>query len=186
MQPPAITRRRRPFLAPFWVMWLLFLAALGIALFAYRAATTTTVVLVRHAEKELVTIEDPPLAPAGERRAERLAQIFGTAGGPGRIDGIYVTNARRSQQTAAPLAARLGLRPSVLPASTSSDNIASQVLREHRGGRALVVGHSNTVPEIVKALSGEDVPPIADDEYDNVYVISVPTFGSANVLRLKY
>ena len=167
-------------------MWLLFFVAVAVALFAYRSATITTVVVVRHAEKELVTIEDPPLAAAGERRAERLAQMFGTAGGLGHIEGIYVTNARRSQQTAAPLAARLGIRPSVLQASTSSGSIASRVLREHRGGRALVVGHSNTVPEIVKALSGEDVPPIADDEYDNVYVVSVPTIGHANVLRLKY
>jgi|SRR6185312_5728431 len=186
MQPPAVTRRRRPFLAPFWVMWLLFFVAVAVALFAYRSLTTTTVILVRHAEKELVTIEDPPLAPAGERRAERLAQMFGTASGPGHIEGIYVTNARRTQQTAAPLAARLGIRPSVLPASTSSSSVASQVLREHRGARALIVGHSNTVPEIVKALSGEDVPPIADDDYDNVYVVTVPTLGRANVLRLKY
>jgi broad specificity phosphatase PhoE len=160
--------------------------AVAIALFAYRSATTTTVILVRHAEKELVTIEDPPLAAAGEHRAEQLAQMFGTPGGLGHIEGIYVTNTRRTQQTAAPLAARLGIRASVLPASTSSASVASQVLREHRGGRALIVGHSNTVPEIVKALSGEDVPPIADDEYDNVYVVSVPTFGRANVLRLKY
>lgn len=167
-------------------MWVLFLAVVGVALVAYRSATTTTVVIVRHAEKELVTIEDPPLAPAGERRAERLAQMFGAAGGLGHIEAIYVTNARRSQQTAAPLAARLGIRPTVLPASTSSASLASQVTREHRGGRALIVGHSNTVPEIVKALSGEDVPPIADDDYDNIYVVSVPTFGRANVLRLQY
>ena len=186
MQPPAVTRRRRPFLAPFWVMWLLFFSAVAIALVAWRSATTTTVVLVRHAEKELVTIDDPPLAPAGERRAERLAQMFGTARGVGHIEGIYVTNARRSQQTAAPLASRLGIRPSVLPASTSSSGLASQVLHDHRGGRALIVGHSNTVPEIVEALSGQTIAPIADDEYDNVYVVTVPTFGQANVLRLKY
>jgi broad specificity phosphatase PhoE len=186
MQPPAVTRRRRPFLAPFWVMWLLFFVAVAIAIFAWRSATTTTVVLVRHAEKELVTIDDPPLAAAGERRAERLAQMFGTVrGGAGHIEGVYVTDARRTQQTAAPLASRLGIRPSVLPASTRSSSVASQVLRDHRGARALIVGHSNTVPEIVKALSGQTVPPIADDEYDNVYVVTVPTFGQANVLRLK-
>lgn len=167
-------------------MWLLFFVAVAVAFVAYRSATTTTVVLVRHAEKELVTIEDPPLAAAGEHRAERLAQMFGTASGPGRIDGIYVTNARRTQQTAAPLAARLGIRPTILPASTSAGSVASQVVHEHRGGRALIVGHSNTVPDIVKALSGEDVPPIPDDEYDNVYVVTVPTFGRASVLRLKY
>jgi broad specificity phosphatase PhoE len=186
MQPPAVTRRRRPFLAPFWVMWLLFFVAVAIAIFAYRAATTTTVVLVRHAEKELVTINDPPLAPAGERRAERLAQMFGGVRGAGRIEGIYVTDARRTQMTAAPLAARLGIRPSVLAASTSAKGVASRVLHDQRGGRALIVGHSNTVPDIVKALSGADVAPIPDDEYDNVYIVTVPTFGDASVLRMKY
>ena len=167
-------------------MWLLFFVAVGIAIFAYRSATTTTVVLVRHAEKELVTIDDPPLAAAGERRAERLGQMFGAIRGAGRIDAIYATDARRTQMTAAPLAARLGLRPSVLPASTSAKGVASRVLSEHRGGRVLIVGHSNTVPDIVKELSGEAVAPIADDEYDNVYVVTVPTFGKASVLRLKY
>ena len=42
------------------------------------------------------------------------------------------------------------------------------------------------LPEIVKELSGEAVAPIADDEYDNVYVVTVPTFGNASVLRMKY
>jgi broad specificity phosphatase PhoE len=186
MQPPAITRRRRPFLAPFWLMWLVFFGVVGIAIVAYRSATTTTVVLVRHAEKELVTIDDPPLAPAGERRAERLAQMFGSISGAGRIEAIYVTAARRTQLTAAPLAARLSIQPSTLPASTNPTSLASRVLHEHRGGRVLIVGHSNTVPDIVKALSEEAVPPITADEYDNMYIVTVPTFGKASVLRLKY
>jgi broad specificity phosphatase PhoE len=185
MQPPAITRHRRPFLAPIWLTWLLFLMAAAIAFSAYRSATTTTVVLVRQAEKEQVTIDNPPLAAAGERRAERLAQMFGDVKGAGRIDAIYVTDARRTQQTAAPLAARLGIRPTVLPAA-DVDTVASKVLHEHRGGRALIVGHGNTVPEIVQKLSGVAVPPIGEDEYDNVYVVTVPTFGKASVLRLKY
>jgi phosphohistidine phosphatase SixA len=186
MQPPAITRHRRPFLAPFWLMWLMFFVVVGIAVTAYRSATTTTVVLVRHAEKQLVTIDDPPLAPAGELRAERLAQMFGNIRGTGHIEAIYVTNARRTQLTAAPLAARLGIQPSVLPAATGPKAVASQVLHEHRGGHALIVGHSNTVPGIVEALSGETVAPIATDEYDNLYIVTVPTFGKATVLRLKY
>jgi len=185
MQPPAITRHRRPFLAPFWLMWVLFFALVAVAIGAYRSATTTTIVLVRHAEKQTVTIDDPPLAAEGERRAERLAQMFGSVNGVGRIDAIYVTDARRAQQTAAPLAARLGLRPVVLPAADTHGAV-SQVLKDHRGGRALIVGHSNTVPEIVHELSGMSVAPIGEDEYDNVYVVTVPTFGRASVLRLKY
>jgi broad specificity phosphatase PhoE len=185
MQPPVVTRHRRPFLAPFWVMWLLFFLAIGAALMAYRSATTTTIVLVRHAEKELVTINDPPLAQAGVLRAERLAQMFGNVKGAGGLDAIYVTDTKRAQQTAAPLASRLGLKPVVVPGA-DVDAISKRVLRDHRGGRALIVGHSNTVPQIVRKLSGMSVAEIGDDEYDNVYVVTVPSFGRSSVLRLKY
>jgi 2,3-bisphosphoglycerate-dependent phosphoglycerate mutase len=185
MEPPVITRRRRPFLAPFWVMWLLFLLLLAAAFVAYRAATTTTVVLLRHAENELVTIEDPPLSAAGERRAERLAQMFDVRG-PGRVAGIYVMPTRRAQQTAMPLAMRLGKKASVLPAPVDLDEVASHVLSEHRGGRVMIVGQSDTVVQLVQRLSGASVPPIGEDEYDNIYVVTVPTFGKASVLRFKY
>jgi broad specificity phosphatase PhoE len=185
MNAPVVTRHRRPFLAPFWVMWLLFFFVLAAAFVAYRAATTTTIVLVRHAEKEMVTIADPPLAASGERRAERLAQMFGDVKGPGGIDAIYVTDTKRAQQTAAGLASRLGLKATVMPGA-DVDGIARRVLRDNRGGRALVVGHSNTVPAIVRKLSGMSVPEIPDDEYDNVYIVTVPSFGRSTVLRLKY
>jgi broad specificity phosphatase PhoE len=185
MNAPAVTRHRRPFLAPFWVMWLLFFFVLAAAFVAYRAATTTTIVLVRHAEKEMSTISDPPLAAAGERRAERLAQMFGDVKGLGRLDAIYVTDTKRAQQTAAGLASRLGLKPIVVPGA-DVDDIAKRVLRDNRGGRALVVGHSNTVPAIVRKLSGMSVPEIGEDEFDNVYVVTVPSFGRSTVLRLKY
>lgn len=166
-------------------MWLLFLLAVALAFLAYRSATTTTVVLVRHAEKELGTIEDAPLAAAGERRAERLAQMFGNVRGPGRIDAVYVSDTRRAQQTAMPLTVRLGLQPIVLPGA-NVDAFVSRVLREQRGGRALVVAHSNTLPEMVHKLSGVAIGPIGDEEYDNLYVVTVPTFGKASVLQLKY
>jgi broad specificity phosphatase PhoE len=185
MHAPVVTRHRRPFLAPFWVMWLLFLLFVAAAFVGYRSATTTTVVIVRHAERELVTIADPPLSAAGVRRAERLAQMFGEVKGAGRLDAIYVTDAKRTQQTAAPLAARLGLKSTVMPAR-DIEAVTKTVLRDHRGGRALIVGHSNTVPAIVRKLSGMSVADIADDEFDNIYVVTVPSFGRSSVLRLKY
>lgn len=185
MQPPVVTRHRRPFLAPFWVMWLIFFLVLAAAFVAYRAATTTTVVVVRHAEKEVATITDPPLAEAGVRRAERLAQMFGVVRGTGGIEAIYVTDTKRTQQTASALASRLGLKPMVLPAA-DVDGAVKRALRDHRGGRTLMVAHSNTIPEIVRRLSGQSVPEIPEEEYDNVYVVTVPSFGRSSVLRLKY
>jgi len=185
MEAPAITRQRRPFLAPIWLMALVALFAMGVAVVAYRSLGVTTVVLVRHAEKELSSIDDSPLAPEGELRAERLAQMFGRVSGAGRLEAIYVSDTRRTQQTAAPLAARLHLQPVILP-GTDIDTIARRAMHDHRGGVVLIVGHSNTIPQIVRRIGGVEIAPIADDEFDDIYVVSVPTLGKPSLLKLKY
>jgi len=189
-ESPSLTRRRRTFLAPLWAMWLLAVGVFAILVAvgsSWHSATTTTVVLVRHAEKQLGAISDAPLSPEGEKRADRLAQMFGDSQEFGRIRKIYVTNTRRTQQTALRLSQRIGLNSEVVDAKTDSKELAKRVLKENRGARALIVGHSNTVPEIVQALSGEKtVPPMGEDEYDTLYVVTVPSFGPATVLRMKY
>jgi broad specificity phosphatase PhoE len=191
MEAPAIiNRHRRPFLLP---VWLTFAAAFALVVaavvtfFIYRSASTTTVVvLARHAEKDLGSIQDPPLSPEGEQRAERLAQMFGRSkAGIGRIDAIYVSDARRTQQTAAPLAARLGEQAIAVPA-TDIKGLVSRVMHEHEGGSVLIIGHSDTVPELIHELGDIDVPPIGDDEYDTLYLLSIPSFGHASLLRMAY
>ena len=190
MEAPAlISRHRRPFLLPVWLsfatVFALFVAAL-VSFFIYRSASTTTVVvLARHAEKDMSSIQDPPLSMEGEQRAERLAQMFGRGKGVGHIDAIYVSDARRTQQTAAPLAQRLGKQPVVMPAADSKA-LASRVMHEHEGGTVLIVGHSNTVPELIQELGDINVPPIADDDYDTLYVLSVPSFGHSSLLTMQY
>jgi broad specificity phosphatase PhoE len=189
-ESPSLMRRRRTFLAPLWATWLLAMgvfAALVEGFFYWHSATTTTIVLVRHAEKDLGAISDAPLSPEGEQRADRLAAMFGDAEAFGRVRKIYVTNTRRTQQTALRLSQRLGLNSEVVDVKTDSGALAHRVLDENRGGRALIVGHSNTVPEIVTALTGwKDVPPIGEDEYGTLYVVTVPSIGPATVLRMKY
>jgi broad specificity phosphatase PhoE len=185
MEPPVITRHRRPFLAPIWLPALAGAVVLALAIFILHDVRTTTIVIVRHAEKALGTIEDPPLSPEGEQRSERLALMFGDASGPGRLDAIYVTNTRRAQQTAAALAARLHLIPVVMPASDVA-GMAARVLKDHRGGTVLVVGHVNTIPQLIRELSGKEIEPIADSDYGNIYVLSVPHFGNASLVRLTY
>ena len=190
MEAPAIiNRHRRPFLLPVWLtfaaVFALFVAAV-VTFFIYRSATTTTVVvLARHAEKVVSSIQDPPLSEEGEQRAERLAQMFGRGKGAGKIDVIYVSDARRTQQTAAPLARRLGTQPIVVPAADTK-GLVSRVMREHDGDTVLIVGHSNTVPQLIHELGDIDVPAIADDEYDTLYVLSIPSFGHASLLRMEY
>jgi broad specificity phosphatase PhoE len=186
-ESPSLTRRRRPFLAPLWLLGWGGILALVAAVLYWNSATTTTIVLVRHAEKQLGTITDAPLSPQGELRATRLAQMLGDAETFGRVRRIYVTNTRRAQQTAAETAQRLGITPVIVESRSSSEELARRALRENRGGLALIVGHSNTVPEIVAALAHVDkVPPIGEEEFDTMYVVTVPTIGKASVLRLKY
>jgi broad specificity phosphatase PhoE len=186
-ETPSLMRRRGPFLAPIWLL-VLVAGSVIVAGFAYwRSTTTTTIVVIRHAEKQVNAISDAPLAPEGEQRAARLAQMFGDASPFGRVQKIYVTDTRRTQQTAAALAQRLGLVPEIVAARASSAELARRVLRENRGGRALLIGHSNTVPEIVTALSrAGDVPAMSDEEFDTLYVVTVPSVGRASVLRMKY
>ena len=73
--------RRRPLLTPLWLAALAGLLAVGLAAWFALSMTTTTVVVVRHAEKEFSTISDPPLSQVGEQRAELLARLFGSREG---------------------------------------------------------------------------------------------------------
>lgn len=183
--------QRRPFLAPIWLFSVTMAAALvGVMLllsigWLWYTADSTVIVVIRHAEK-LQEGTDPALSEAGEARAMSLARMFGEARPPGRIDAIYVSPALRNRMTAAPLAARLRLTPIVAPADDSTA-LARRILREHSGGRILVVGHSDTVPDLVAALSGaHDVPEIGATEYGTMYIVTVPRIGHANFVRMSY
>ena len=185
VEPPAITRHRRPFLLPVWLTMLAVLVVIGAGFAIYRSATTTLVVLVPPVERELGTIDDPPLSPEGEQRAQRLARMFGEARGAGRLDAIYVSDARRAEQTAAPLAERLGKRP-VVVSGNDAKGTAARVMHEHEGAAVLVIASSSSIPKLVHELSGLEAGSITEDEPDVVYIVSIPTFGRASLLRLKY
>jgi broad specificity phosphatase PhoE len=180
--------QHRPFLMPIWLSVLgalVVMSFLALEVWVWATADSTTIIVVRHAEKELGS-GDPPLNSAGQARAEMLARMFGDVHAPGHIDAIYVSPTIRSQMTAAPVAARLGLTPIVAPAHDAR-SLAHRVLHEHSGGRVLVVGHSDTVPEIVKSLTGaKGLPPIGEAEYSTMYIVTAPRVGRADFLRLTY
>jgi hypothetical protein len=184
MEAPGITRHRRPFLAPLWLTMLALAVAVGLGWSVYREATTSVVVLTSSGGKEPGTIDDPPVSAEGEHRAQRLAQLFGSTGGAGRLDALYVSGERRAQQTAAPLAELLHLAPVVYAASDGA-NVAAGLLRTHEGAATLVIGGNAAVQQILRQLAG----PAAGSgavEPDLLYIVSVPTFGRPKVLRLKY
>jgi probable phosphoglycerate mutase len=183
-----VSLRHKPFLTPIWLTalaaFLAFVVAAA-AIWEWGTADSTTVIVIRHAEKDLAGGADPNLSADGTARAALLARMFGVAA-PGRIDAIYVSQTVRSRATAAPLAAALNLTP-VVAAANDAAGLARRALREHAGGRVLIVGHLDTVPAIVAELSGErDIPKIGELEYGAMYVVTVPRIGHANLVRLNY
>jgi phosphohistidine phosphatase SixA len=184
--------QRRPFLTPIWLSAIGAFAAGIVALLALWAmwvwftANSTTVIVIRHAEKATVSEPDPPLSAAGEARAELLARMFGDTPGPGRLDAIYISSALRNRMTAAPLAGRLGITPVVAP-TEDPKGLARRVLRENSGKRVMVIGHVNTVLDIVAALSDRrDIPPLDEKDFGIMYIVTVPRIGHANLLRVAY
>jgi phosphohistidine phosphatase SixA len=144
------------------------------------AAAQGAVFVVRHAERA-DSSADSLLSAAGETRATRLAAILKDAG----VTQIYTTSLRRTVQTAAPLAAALKLTPMELPVS-DLDALVAKLQTATATDRVLVVGHSNTVPQILQRLGVAAPITIADTEYDNLFV-AIPQKGSPTlVVRLRY
>ena len=183
MEPPGITRHRRPFLAPLWLTLLAAVAVGGIAWALYRGASTTVVILVRPAEQTPGTIDEPPVSSAGEQRAERLAHMFSGPAGAGSIDALYASDDRRAQQTAAPLAERLHRAAALFPVAQARA-AAARALREHAGGTVLMIVTDPALLQVLAQLAG-DVPPAARDDPEMIYIVSVPRVGHAHVLRFR-
>ena len=138
-----------------------------------------TIFLVRHAEKAS-NAADAPLSPEGQKRAECLAATLKDAG----IKQIYVTDVTRTQQTAAPLAKMLKVKPTILPAKDSNGLIKNLVYTG--GGNILVVGHSDTVPFVIARLQGGTVPPIGENEYDRLFVMTIAEAAGMPAVTLHY
>lgn len=136
------------------------------------------VVLVRHAEKE--PGEDPALSEAGRARARTLAHVLSAWS----VDAIYVSGFRRTRETAAPLAELSDVTPAVVDAARVEELVDR--VRSHEG-TVVVVGHSNTVPVLIKALGGPSVEQIPDHVYDDFFVLHLSGPGEdARLLHLKY
>lgn len=176
MDPPGITRRRRPrrpFLAPLWVISLAILAAVGAALLILHSAGTTVVVLVQEGAAD---------AEDNGQRARHLAAMFGSQGGSGHLDALYVSDAQGAEQTVAPLAELLGEKPLIVPRD-DPEATASRVMDEHEGDTVLVLGTADTLPDLIQQLSGIEVQPTQGDVG---YVLSIPSIGRANLVRFTY
>jgi 2,3-bisphosphoglycerate-dependent phosphoglycerate mutase len=146
-------------------------------LLAPAADATPFIFVVRHAEKAATGGNDPDLSVAGQKRAEALAHILKDS----QITAVFVTEFKRTQETAAPTAKEAHVSPTVLPANDVSGLVSK--LRAVNGN-ALVVGHGNTIPDLVKALGIAKTISIPEDDYTEILVVSVGDVPQ--LLRLHY
>lgn len=166
--------------------------AVGLAWF-FESQATTTMIFVRHAEKAAEPAGDPELSAAGRRRVAELTRQLADADVVAGVDVIYSTATRRTRATVEPLARRLDLEireyfydPDAEDAEENEARIEA-IVNRHKGRIIVVVGHSNTLPGMIADIgASKNVPPIAEDEYDNIYIVSIPWFGKTKTIRLRY
>ena len=162
----------------FKIWLLLWVSALALA--APMQATPSIVYVVRHAERadsNGVAEKDPALSAAGKARARALAGLLQDA----KITALYATEFRRTQDTARPLADALKIPITVIPATETA---ALMEKLKGASGNALIVGHSNTVPAIIKALGVSEPVTLGESEYDNLFL--VVTEPSPRLVRLHF
>ena len=160
--------------------------------FAQTSEPVTTVFLVRHAERAEEPRQDPPLTEQGVARSQALARLLSTAG----IKAIFTSQFSRTKLTAEPLAQKLSITPTALSLKVSPTNprqIAEESTKEtvdkilsHAGGSVLVVGHSNSIPDVIKMLGADVAPAIDEKKFDDLFVVTVYGKGKAKVAHLKY
>lgn len=163
------------------LLLVLMMGAMGVP----AVAKAQMVIVVRHAERadggatpgnSMTASPDPQLSDAGKARAQKLALMLADAG----VTAIYTTEYLRTKDTAAPLAAKIGVTAEVVMARDADALVAK--VKSHKSGAVLVVGHSNTVPAIIRALGGSIVS-VGDDEYDSVFFVAAN--GTTTRIRFK-
>ena len=141
---------------------------------------STSLILIRHAEKILASGNDPQLSTKGWQRANELVHIFDAVD----IDAVYASPYRRAIDTARPLATAKQLEilhydPNELV------SFAQELLKTHQGETVVIVGHSNTTPQLTNTLAGTEYSDLEETEYDWLYFVEMSTFGTTKVKKLK-
>jgi broad specificity phosphatase PhoE len=153
------------------------------------AGENQIIFVVRHAERAAtgdnavgtnrMMADDPPLTPTGQARANRLAVMLAPAG----IGRIYTSEYQRTRQTAAPLAQKLKITP-VMAAAKDPAPLVTALLKGK--GNALVVGHADTIPDLLKKLGVKEQVTIGDNDYDDLFVVIRRVGEPSTLIRLKY
>ena len=144
---------------------------------APRNADPLEVVVVRHAEK-LADGDDPALSDPGRARAQRLAYLLRDA----PLVAAYATDTKRARETAQPAAGGHGLALTIYNPRMPPAEFVAWLKQTHPHGTVLVVGHSNTAPEIAAALCRCEVAPMGETEFDRVMRVRFAADGTATLI----
>jgi len=145
------------------------------AFFSTSALAHKAIILVRHAEKESPMDPDSAISIMGEDRALALARLLRNSG----VTHVFTSDKKRTQQTAQPLVDQKGLKITI---ATEVKGLVTQLKALPKDAVAVVVHHSNTVPEILKALGVKGDVVINDDQYGRVFVVG----GDLGTVELAY
>jgi len=147
-----------------------------------------TVLITRHAEKAELTA-DPSLSDQGLRRAEALSLLPETQS----VGTIITTEYRRTSETGAPLAMRQGIHSRIVKATASPESLralAQEILENAdpstENGTVLVVGHSNTVPLIIRQLGGPADIFLTEEDFGDLFILTIEEDGSVDLKRKRY
>ncbi|KAA2285603.1 SixA phosphatase family protein [Arenimonas fontis] len=142
------------------------------------AANAMEILVLRHAEKQSGTGPDPGLSPAGENRAAAIAGRF-------RPDVVYATPWRRAIETARPAAEAAGVVVRLYDPARP-EQLVGKIRALPPDAQVLVVGHSNTVPDLVRRLSGTAAEAMPESEYDRWTLVRIGTDGNTAVDVRRY
>jgi broad specificity phosphatase PhoE len=121
------------------------------------------------------------LSPDGKARALRLAGVLKDSG----VAAIYVTDFARTVQTAYPLSQEIGRKLTVVPKGESQD-LPERLRKEQAGQVVLLVGHTDTLPGLIKALGGPLDVKIDAQDYGNIFILTPKAQGAPGFLRMRY
>ena len=144
---------------------------LFMALISLMSCTTTKFYVVRHAEKETNTMSgDVPLSETGRQRAEALKELLRDK----KIGTVYSTNYIRTRSTAQPLADAVGVTVQVYdPRDSTFINRIINTGNKDSEGNMLIVGHSNTIDDIVNKLMNATMVPgdLPESQYGDLFIV---------------
>jgi phosphohistidine phosphatase SixA len=161
------------------------IAVLGLAYF-FEQRPSTTILFVRHTDTDASVAEDPPLSERGRQRAQVLADFLQDVDVVAGVNAIFVGHNKRTEQTAAVLAGRLGLAVE----ARDQDNVVSYigyVKRHHVGEIVLVIADGEMIPAMIDELHGSKrLPPFDPKDFNELYIVTSPWYGKVKTLRLHY